>query len=62
MNIYQLNPKYTIDSEPILFFASSYKEAEDLCKLSYPKHPNQEIRFLSSKVLFNIYSLDQLGK
>ena len=61
MNIYQLNPKYTINSEPILFFATSYAEAEDLCKLSYPKFPIQEIRFLSSKILFNIDNLDKLG-
>ncbi len=60
MNIYQLNPKYTINSEPILFFAYSYKEAEDLCRLNYPSHPSQEIRLLSSKILFNIYSLDKL--
>lgn len=60
MNIYILKTKHS--SEPIIFFASSYKEAEDLCALSYPRFPSQEINFLSSKVLFNIFSLDKLGK
>ncbi len=62
MNIYILKTNNNLDTEPILFFANNYKEAEDLCRLNYPKAPQQEIRLLSSRVLFNVHSLDKLGR
>lgn len=52
MNLYMLKREHM--SEPIYFLASSYKEAENLCQAKYPELPNQEIKFVSDKILSNL--------
>ncbi len=57
-----LNNRWTQNSEPILFIANSYKQAEELCELHNPMYPKEEIRFLSSQVQYSSLTLIDLTK